>query len=338
MPTNSSGGCSIGSRRAAGSTAPSSPIVSDHGEGLGDHGEAEHGILLYREALHVPWILRLPGGRRSGRRVAGTLGLVDVAATLLDLAGARSPALDGQTVRRRARDAARVDRTVYSETLLSAAALRLERSRVSDRRRYHYIRAPLPELYDLLERSRGAPEPGRVTRANGERSLAQLDRTDDRTARDQRAGAVPADVRERLRVARLRRARLARRCRPPAALPGSEGPDRERTKPSSARCAIERPAARRKRSSCIATLLARESATCWTRWESLAKSLVAIGRTPEAIDAFGKVLDIEPLKPETAPRAGAHLRARAAAARCAPARRARRRAAIRRRPTRSSPS
>jgi hypothetical protein len=35
-------------------------VVSDHGEGLGDHGETEHGILLYREALHVPGILRLP--------------------------------------------------------------------------------------------------------------------------------------------------------------------------------------------------------------------------------------------------------------------------------------
>src|SRR5207253_2177753 len=32
-------------------------VVSDHGEGLGDDGEAEHGIFLYRESLHVPWML-----------------------------------------------------------------------------------------------------------------------------------------------------------------------------------------------------------------------------------------------------------------------------------------
>src|SRR5262249_46371485 len=50
-------------------------IVSDHGEGLGDHGESEHGIFLYREALHVPWILRLPAGAGGGRRFGGTLGL-----------------------------------------------------------------------------------------------------------------------------------------------------------------------------------------------------------------------------------------------------------------------
>src|SRR5262249_51085369 len=29
-------------------------FLSDHGEGLSDHGEAEHGMFLYREALQVP--------------------------------------------------------------------------------------------------------------------------------------------------------------------------------------------------------------------------------------------------------------------------------------------
>jgi arylsulfatase A-like enzyme len=28
-------------------------LTSDHGEGLRDHGEEEHGIFLYREAVHV---------------------------------------------------------------------------------------------------------------------------------------------------------------------------------------------------------------------------------------------------------------------------------------------
>ena len=92
-------------------------VVSDHGEGLGDHGEAEHGILLYREALHVPWILRLPGGAGGGRRVAGTLGIVDVAATLLDLAGLDAGGLDGRTVRPSLAGDAPVDRDVYSETI-----------------------------------------------------------------------------------------------------------------------------------------------------------------------------------------------------------------------------
>ncbi|PYQ02484.1 MAG: hypothetical protein DMF83_23410, partial [Acidobacteria bacterium] len=52
-------------------------LVSDHGEGLGDHGEQEHGILLYREVLHVPLLLKLPGSREAGTRVGRTVGLID---------------------------------------------------------------------------------------------------------------------------------------------------------------------------------------------------------------------------------------------------------------------
>ncbi|HYU25232.1 MAG TPA: sulfatase, partial [Thermoanaerobaculia bacterium] len=36
-------------------------IVGDHGEGLGDHGELTHGLLLYEPTLHVPLIVAAPG-------------------------------------------------------------------------------------------------------------------------------------------------------------------------------------------------------------------------------------------------------------------------------------
>jgi len=58
-------------------------LLSDHGEGLGDHGEDEHGIFLYREALQVPLIVKLPGSRDAGRRVPEPAGLVDVFPTVL---------------------------------------------------------------------------------------------------------------------------------------------------------------------------------------------------------------------------------------------------------------
>ncbi|MCI0549219.1 MAG: sulfatase, partial [Candidatus Rokubacteria bacterium] len=44
-------------------------LLSDHGEGLGEHGEDEHGILLYRWALHVPLLVKLPGAARAGTTV-----------------------------------------------------------------------------------------------------------------------------------------------------------------------------------------------------------------------------------------------------------------------------
>ena len=36
-------------------------IVADHGEGLGDHGEPQHGQLLYQSTMHVPFVVAGPG-------------------------------------------------------------------------------------------------------------------------------------------------------------------------------------------------------------------------------------------------------------------------------------
>jgi choline-sulfatase len=36
-------------------------VVADHGEGLGDHGEMQHGNLLYQSTMHVPLIVVGPG-------------------------------------------------------------------------------------------------------------------------------------------------------------------------------------------------------------------------------------------------------------------------------------
>ncbi len=65
-------------------------LTSDHGEGLGDHGEHEHGILLYREALQVPLVLKLPRARGAGTEVATPAQVVDIFYTLAELGGAGS--------------------------------------------------------------------------------------------------------------------------------------------------------------------------------------------------------------------------------------------------------
>jgi len=46
-------------RRAKGPTAII--IVGDHGEGLGDHGESQHGILAYQSTMRVPLVMAGPG-------------------------------------------------------------------------------------------------------------------------------------------------------------------------------------------------------------------------------------------------------------------------------------
>ncbi|MFH1680006.1 MAG: sulfatase-like hydrolase/transferase [Candidatus Eisenbacteria bacterium] len=61
-------------------------VLSDHGEGLGEHGESEHGILLYETTLAIPWVFRLPDGPR-GRIVAAPTETVDLLPTLAALLG-----------------------------------------------------------------------------------------------------------------------------------------------------------------------------------------------------------------------------------------------------------
>ena len=65
-------------------------ITSDHGEEFLEHGSLEHDQ-LYRELLHVPFLVRLPGGRKGGTRVQGLAGLVDVLPTVLELLDLEAP-------------------------------------------------------------------------------------------------------------------------------------------------------------------------------------------------------------------------------------------------------
>ena len=76
-------------------------LTSDHGEGLGDHGEAEHGLLVYREALQVPLILKLPASSRRGTRVAVPAQLNDLFPTILRLAGNDAQFVDACTAEAR---------------------------------------------------------------------------------------------------------------------------------------------------------------------------------------------------------------------------------------------
>lgn len=134
-------------------------VASDHGEGLGEHGEAEHGILLYREALHVPLLLKLPGARLAGGSEPRVVGLSQVHGTFLRAAGLPAaqdepPALDALPS---------TPQAVFSETLYPRLHFGWsELGSLIDGPR-HLIAAPRPELYDL------AGDPGERHDLAGER-------------------------------------------------------------------------------------------------------------------------------------------------------------------------
>jgi choline-sulfatase len=60
-------------------------VVADHGEGLGEHGEAQHGTLLYQATLHVPLVIVGPGVDAGTNDTA--VSTRRVYHTILDLAG-----------------------------------------------------------------------------------------------------------------------------------------------------------------------------------------------------------------------------------------------------------
>jgi len=121
-------------------------LLSDHGEGLGDHGEAEHGIFLYREALHVPLLVKLPGAARGGERIDHVVQLADVAPTIAKLTGTDGLKASGISLFDVATTPAR---RVYSETMLPRIHFGWSDLGSAIDATHHYIRAPRPELFDL---------------------------------------------------------------------------------------------------------------------------------------------------------------------------------------------
>jgi len=71
-------------------------VAADHGEGLGEHGEAQHGNLLYQGVMHVPLLVAAPDVRPSV--VDTPVSIRRVFHTLLDLAGlSKDASLRGET-------------------------------------------------------------------------------------------------------------------------------------------------------------------------------------------------------------------------------------------------
>jgi len=74
-------------------------ITSDHGEHFGEHGLAYHGFGLDDGLLHVPLIVRWPGGRPARQRDDRLASLVDLPPTIAEITGATMPAdLDGRSL------------------------------------------------------------------------------------------------------------------------------------------------------------------------------------------------------------------------------------------------
>ncbi len=127
-------------------------LAADHGEGLGEHGEKTHGFFIYDSTLHVPLIVKLPASRAAAPRVVkSSVGLVDIAPTILAVTGAGVPK-EAQGRNLLPLMSGPEDKTpaeLYAETYLPRIHFDWSELRGNLIGNYKFIEAPRPELYDL---------------------------------------------------------------------------------------------------------------------------------------------------------------------------------------------
>lgn len=173
-------------------------VTSDHGEGLGDHGEDEHLFFVYESTLRVPLLLRWPGKLPAGARVKGQFPGVDLMPTTLALLGVPSPATSGIGRAVELREGRRIpDSESYAESLYGQLHFGYAPLRALRAEGWKYIDAPRPELYDLRQ------DPGETRNRVGDRGqvaeamrrrLPALDKADAPNA----AAASAPEAAERL--------------------------------------------------------------------------------------------------------------------------------------------
>lgn len=126
-------------------------VTADHGEGLGDHTEREHGLFVYDETIRVPLMIKLPDGRRGGTRVADLVQHLDLLPTFGALAGLALPAdLRGRNLQPVLMGTGSIPpQGIYAEALYPRYHFGWSELVALVDGRYKYIRAPRPELFDL---------------------------------------------------------------------------------------------------------------------------------------------------------------------------------------------
>jgi arylsulfatase A-like enzyme/Tfp pilus assembly protein PilF len=262
-------------------------LTSDHGEGLGDHGEQEHGLFVYEEAIHVPLIVKQAAGVGAGRRVADLVQHVDLVPTVLDLVKAPFPGnLRGRSLRTLLDGDGHLDaQPVYAESLFGRIHFGWSALKTATDGRHQYIAAPREEVYDLERDPREQQNlAGSGTRENAAaRPLADL--VHRLSPEPKRTAAVAADGDDDPPADPKDKAAFVERYRAALALAADN-------KWQSAIDALQR--------------LVREDDGNVELWRKIASLAVRVERDDLAVDANGRIAELDPADP------GAHLDAAAA--------------------------
>ncbi len=187
-------------------------VMSDHGEGLGDHKEEFHGFFLYDSTIRVPLVMKLPRERLAGKRIQTQVGLVDVLPTILQTVGiAAPPEMQGESLlgmnpkpppakSGTAAAASPTDPPLYAETEYGVRAYGWSAVRSFRTPRYLFIEAPRRELYDLIADPNQEHDLAEVSKAVADTLQAQLDEFRRKTSRSVEvpSAATDPDAQEKL--------------------------------------------------------------------------------------------------------------------------------------------
>ena len=178
-------------------------VAGDHGEGLGDKVETGHGIFLYEETLRVPLVFSNAGIFRRPRTVEGLVRLIDVAPTVLEIAGlgGEGAGMQGRSLLPWLRGKTDEDLDAVVESFYPRENFGWSELVGLVSGRWKFIQAPRPELYDL------AADPGET---------ADL------------FASAPAEAREMARKLEENLLRLASGAASPGGTAGLRASDRER--------------------------------------------------------------------------------------------------------------
>ena len=261
-------------------------LFSDHGEGLNDHGEDEHGIFLYREALQVPLIVKLPRSGHAGREVEEPVQLSDIFPTVLaqtgtshelsSASGARSLLLPLST-RQRAR-------SIYSETYFPRFHFGWSDLHSLIDLDHHFIQAPQSELYEIsdLAETRNVLSEKRRVYAAMRAAMEPLIRSAD--------APEPLDPEEAAKLAALGYLGSAA----PAEGPLPDPKTKTQTFREIRQAFNLFRAGRYEEALAFYQRLLRENPRMLDLWDVSARALVRLGRTEEGIAAAREGLKVSP--------------------------------------------
>ena len=262
-------------------------FLSDHGEGLGEHGEGEHGMFLYRETLQVPLLVKLPGGRSAGASVASPVALSDVFTTVgkgVGLAGFEAPPGTVSLLDL----AAGVEvqpRRLLAETFFPRIHFGWSELSSLLEGRWHYIEAPRPEIYDL------ETDPGETKNRIAEKPDALRALRADLLKR-RPSYETPADVDAE---ARKKLASLGYLSAGPAVAGTLDDPkDRIATFEELRRGLGDFTAGNAQKAHDVFSKLLKESPRMLDIWDMDSKALLQLGRSEEALAALKKTVDLAP--------------------------------------------